>query len=674
MATREQLAQALVNAHKAGDKDAARKIAQEMRRVAGPAPVQVQPEPGTARERYGMALGQAMLGPAQLAANVMEKADPRNYIGAKDGYSAAPVKELVNEIGAARKQANPPGLDGGDVAEFAGEATTAVVGGVPARAGALGPAFASGRPAMRAAKVGAASGAGVATVAPVEGDQYWAGKAVQVPTAATGGAVLGPLFTRAAEGLARLFRRGSIPQQNITVTVNQILQQRGIDPQRIGADFRRQIETEVRRAAETGGIVDDRALGNLATLESIGARGSATRGLVTQEPTQFGRELSLRETSPDLAARYQGVRNAANQRLGDIQQNAPQVTVPQAGRDALRVLRDVDQRSRLNANQLYEAAERAQGNSLFITSRQPHTDALRELRQRRAWDDLDPAAKRILSDMSRGRLTVRQAVEDIESLNARWQPGDRKNIGLGIVKRHLQEAIDDASTQAGPAYRLAQQAWRQRKTQQEALPALEAASKARTPEEVARLSDDFMSKNVYNASVSDLTALRDTLVQNNGQQAWNQIKGRVIADLREAAQRGDERKFAQASYNAKLRELESSELLGVFFTAGEQQMLRNVGRAGQLIEGPPGVSRTGLGGVARGLDTLGKMLSRYGGKWLGGPLASGVEKVSTTVESRAAQRLPSVGQAGNVLPARIAGPLAAGVGGGVGVAVPLINE
>lgn len=663
MATREQLSQALVKAHEAGDVESAKVLAGELKKMSVDGRMADSgweaSKPDSVIKRIGMGVLESGLGVAQLASRP---------VGLFYKRSPEAVDQAVSDLQARQEAGEPEGFD---AARFVGNVLPLAPASVAKMPAALTGVLSSGRPMVQAAKGGAVAGAGGGLVTPTSGDNFALNKATQVIGGAAGGAALGPFASKAGQLVGRGVNavRTSLGRQNqnISFHLDQILTSQGIDPQTVGRDLRRELEAQVANALETGGTVNPQQLANLATFESVGVR-QPTRGMVSQEPVQFGEELSLRETSPELAARFQNARNALGGRLQELQGGTP-TTTPGAGRAALSVLKNADESARLETRQLYEAAEQASGNTVFIKSREPYERAVAELKQKRAWQDLDPAAKNILDDLQAGKLTVRQAVEDIESLNKRLVPGDPKSVGIGIVKRHIDDAIDDAATDAGEAFKLARQRHRARKLEQEQLPALKAVSEARTPDELARLSDDFMSRHVYGGSVSDVRRMMDFLRQRDPQAA-EAIRGRIVADLREAATKNEQGKFLQNAYNTKLRELEDSELLGVIFNAQEQQTLRNIGRAGQLMEGPPGVSRTGMGGVARAVNMLGNFAAKYGGNWLGAPIAAGANRISHTIRAQNALASPEVATAGNIVP-RYRNALAAGVGGAL---VPALDD
>lgn len=611
-------------------------------------------------ERIGMGALEAGLGVAQLASRP---------VGLFYGRSPEAVDSAVADLNARQEEGAPEGFD---AARLVGNVLPLAPASFARYPAAVANFVTAGRPMAQAAKGGAIAGAGGGAVMPTSGEDFAQNKAVQVAGGAVGGALLGPLASKGGQVIWRGVNaaRSALGRQNQNVSfhLDQILQMQGINPQAIGRDLRRELEAQVARALETGGTVNPQHLANLTTLESVGVR-QPTRGMVSQDPVQFGEELSLRETSRELAARFQDARNQLGGRLQSLQGGTP-TTTPGAGRAALSVLKNADEAARLETSQLYRAAEQAHGNTVFIKSREPHERAVAELKQRRAWQDLDPAAKSVLDDLQTGKLTVRQAVEDIESLNKRLVPGDPKSVGIGIVKRHIDDAIDEAATDAGEGFKLARQRHRARKLEQEQLPALKAVSEARTPDELARLSDDFMGRHVYGGSVSDVRRMMDFLRQRDPQAA-NAIRGRIVADLHEAATKGGEQgKFLQNQFNTKLRELEDSELFSVIFNAQEQQTLRSIGRAAQLVEGPSQVSRTGLGGMARAINMLGDFAAKYGGNWLGAPIRVGTNRLSNTIRTQNALSAPAVATAGNIVP-RYRNALAIGAGAGI---VPAIDD
>lgn len=620
---------------------------------APPVAIQDLPEPQSAGKRFAMGLAEPVVGLAQLSARGLSgigagikaaagETRVSNFLQALPGRNDAAAAELTKaqELGA------PEGFD---LARLAGNvvtlAPTALAGGVPASMAGI-------------ARAGAvAGGVGGAAMPTAGGEGYGARKAAQTAIGAGAGAAMGPIAQKGLEGLGMAGSaiasrvRSSIgpsatPQQ-IQITINQTLQQAGIDPAAVPQAFLDDVTNQVRQAMQSGGTVDTQALANRATLETVGIPG--TRGQITQDPAQYGKELFLREApgGEDLAAQYKNAIQTLNQRLGEVQAGAaPPLRPVEAGQQAMDVLQQADNRGNALVGALYGVARGTAGLDTPINGAGMAQNIVNRMEQAMVGDKLPSSFTTVLNQLSTGarELDIRTGEQITRAINARLgQTSDGvERAALNIFKTELQDAIHSVGSaqgqQAAQAFRTAKNAYAQRAQIHEAVPALKAVVDG----EIA--PDDFMRKFVYGAKQAELRQLGG-FVRQASPQTWQQIRGQVIGDLQLAANpSGQAQDFSQAAFNKTLRSLDQSGKLEVLFTKAEIQKLQAIGRAGELIQkGPPGVSRTGLSGAAKAAGMLSRMVGAIPGLGrMGGVAQAAAAKGGNVMQATASMQAPSV--------------------------------
>lgn len=622
--------------------------------------------PASAGERFGMGAKRVVAGAAQLFSRPLAAAATavERYTGdtpATDHLQDLPRQNdrvVQDQLG--DQEVATRGLDGMDWAGVGGEvaamAPLAVVGGAPATLGQV---------ARVGAAVGGASGALTATEG---GDGYAGRKAVQTGIGAATGAALGPVAQKALQvlnrsGTALVNQIRSIghrltPQQ-VQVSINQTLQQAGIDTSKLSQGFMDDVTREVRSALASGGEIDSAALANRASFDQLGIQG--TRGQITQDPSQYGRELFLRDApgGEALATQYRTALQQLNERLNGMQAGAAApIRDFEAGQQAMRVLQQSDNRGNALVNALYGVAKGTAGRDTPIDGPAFANYALQDIERDVAASALRkgaPDVVRTLNDLSTGRveLTVGRAEELIKAMNRKASGPDRElGHALGLVRARLDEAIENVAqpgTAAAQAFNTARNAAQQRFAIHDAIPALRATVKG----EVA--PDDFMRKFVHNAHIDDFLKLRD-FVKQASPQTWQQIRGQVLGDLQNAANpAGDGSAFSQAGFGKALRTLDRSGKLEAIFSPGEIQQLKAIDRvARSVISGPPGPSRTGMGGAARASGMMARLIGsapRLGP--LQSVIQSGVARGGNVIQSNSALQQAPVARSGlsELLPA-----------------------
>lgn len=638
-------------------------------------------EPGSVVERAVGGFKEPFVGSAQLIGNTMVDAPTRKTLE----YvipGAGPVMQVIDalvgqrgfedmrerqntqatELAQQQREMAPEGVDwarlGGNVA---GLAPTAAIGGP---GGTLRQLFTSG------AMAGAAAGA----TSPVEnaGENYFREKGKDIALGAATGAIANPVAQKVIGAIGRAMtgvKAAVAPKMSpaeIKVQITQNLQQSGIDLSKLPASYVDDVANDVRTALQSGGNLDERALTNMAAGKALGI--DLTKGQATQNPSQFGKELFLREApgGEQLGTQYVSSLAKLNQNIDEVatgRNMLPPTLNVEAGRKALDALRAADKPARQTVDRLYESARARIGVNEPLDQAAFVKKAFDDLQQAGVVDKLPGQFQQALNMLSTGKsqLTMAEAQMMLRAANGRISksadPVERE--ALYVFKAALDDTIDSAGTALGQdaatAFRIARQAAAKRFQRIERIPALrDALEKGMAP-------DDFMKRAVYSAKLDDLRALRGYL-RSNDRQAWNQVRSQVLADIKQAATKGSDEPadFSQAAFNKQLNSLRQSGKLGVLFSDSEIKTLEAIARVGRLIQqGPPGVSRTGLGGSAKMMGTfmniLGKLplLGRTGGF-----VQAVGQKGANVLEANAAIRPPVMAPLESVIPPEVTGRLA----------------
>lgn len=609
-------------------------------------------QPASRHKRFGMGGLEQVVGLGQVAARPLAAAgkvipDP---VGSYLQRTPEAADKAAADLDQWQEQNAPEGLNwarmAGSAAVVAPAAFVSAPAALTARAGQL---------AYQGTVAGGVSGAST----PVQNtNNFGLTKTVQVGGGAALGALLTPIADKVIGGISQMVGRGvnalkrQPPQINVDVHINQAIREAGLDPRQFPAAAREEIRQQVMRAMNTGGQVNNTAVANRAAFETVGAR--PTRGELTQDPTQYGQEMFLRNQSGgrQLASNYQDTLGALNARLGDLQRGtAPPMNNPDAGRVIQTTLGAADARGKNVVDRLYNQARQSVGLNAQWDGRAFADSTMQRLDDQMIGDKLPAPMRAVLNQISTGRFptTVQKSEQLVRAINGRiGSSSDRQEIlALNVMKDELLNAEHSVASQAGreaaEAFTLARQAARQRFEIHDAIPSLKAVADGEM------VPDDFMRRFVGGASRDELVQLRNFLGRAD-RGSWQQIRGQVLNDIRTAAGADGESRFSQAGFNRAMQGLERSGKLPVLFNAQEINMLRSIGRVGRAVqEGPPGVSRTGMGGAARAMDMFGKLLQRLpvlgrGAALAGDAIAAG----GTAVRAQAALSPAPVAQSGNL--------------------------
>lgn len=683
---------AIENARKAGDDAAVIVLQNDLARLQADAHM---PQPAGAGERFVRGMAEPVLGAGQVMARPLAALGSavNRATGGIGGDYLESLPGRMDQIAGqykAESDAMAP-TEGMDAARIGGQmvalAPTAVAGGIPATAGAL-------------ARTGAAIGGvtGATQIADDPSKPFVRQKLEQAGGGAVFGAVGSPIVGKALQVLGRgaggivqaLDRRG-LSVRDIEARIQSRLVEAGIDISELGPAFIKQTAREVKRAQALGGDLDDAAFQRLARFRQVGID-KPTVGQLTQNPVQFSDEKFLMQSQAGkvLADQYKQSLIKLNQRIDGLMQSTGKARVPavEAGEKVFGALKSIDQPIKQNINDAYTIAR--QSNTGV------YRDGLRGLVAHidDALDqaDLDPRVssrlmqelgrlKQLADDMADMDGAASVDLKDLEkarrffsSLRGSSDASEARVAGVAVraYDRYLANAADDvfrqppgvsAQGESGVlAFNRARKAAADRFKQLERLPALDDFLSGKLA------PDDFMRKAVKNAKLAEVKELRNYLLNNGRDDAWDQIRVQVMGDLKNAATKGSDelQDFSQDRFNTALNGLIESKKAEVLFNSRELSMLRAIGSVGRNIQrGPPGQVSTGFAGAAKAMNLFSKMLESMPTR-LGATVRAVGQNAGDRLRAEAAAKTPSVIDQGPTIEAiasagRAVGPAAVAI-------------
>lgn len=620
MATLAELQDALKNADAAGATDDARALADAIVALKSPtaAPVETKMPTDPFPQRVAGGIAQAGLGAVQLGAHLIP------------GYDTSSIDENAKLFERGRKMGAPEGIDWANmIGQGVALAPVSLVGLPAAGAGTL---------AKTAYNVGQGAVAGL--LQPTEGD-YLSGK---VQSAAIGG-VAGGLGGAALQGIGnavtRLQQKATAPSVNeITITIRNELAQSGIDFDKLSNTAKQSVINDTKKALATRSPRAPDELARLAAFEEVGA--TPTRGTLTQDPTQFARELFLKERAggAPLAQAYKTNIGQLNRTLGELQAaTGQQLDAPTAGQVVMAPLEQAAGRGQKLVSNLYKGATEKIGQTTPLNGSRIANDVYGEIQQN-IGAPLPSQIASALNDFSSGKmpLDVNAAQRLIKAVNTAYKGADdATRVSLNIVRDKLDTEMSTLAqgSDAAQAYKIARQAASDKFKILDKIPALKAVSDGDA------VPDDFIRKYVTGgtAKVADLYEMKKFLMQANPD-AWQQVRAQVLGEIRDQSTKGADDQFLQSQFRKGLASLRKSGKLSIIFTPEEQQKLNLVGMVGKAMEGPQGVSRTGMGGSGQLADEAANMLGRVASAKVPLPgVASAVQAVPNYFGARSAMNL-----------------------------------
>lgn len=665
MATLEELSDALMNAHKAGDTAAAKQLADAIVAMrAGPASA---PAPAAQPERSwlraaGDLIGNPLDAPRQLGLSARYGLEG---LGQAAQVVSEPIRYVTDRLTGSTGKTRPAGMLASDLADtiglpkpadpnerVIGDAARLVAGGGGMLGAARGAAQAGGMLGSAGQTLGAnplqqlisAGGAGLAGGAAREGG---AGEGTQAVAALLGG-LAAPAAAAGVERGARAVRNLVTPprMENVDQRIELILRSQGVDWKSVGERARQAMRAEVAQAMRTGRDLDPAAVRRLADFAQVPGV-TPTRGALTLDPVQITRERNLAKMGANTAdpglQRLAQAEQANNAALIEALNSAGARNAPDAfaaGSSVLGALNRSIDRSKSTIGTLYDRARDNAGRSAPLDGAAFTTRANTLIDDAMVGGALPPAVAQRMNQVARGEVPftvdfAEQFKTQIGKLQRNTNDGQAR-YALGLVRQALDETPVVGMGAQGPAagargvsgglpgvpgdtalgegaisaFNRARRANRAFMSRVENTPALAAAMDGAQP-------DQFVQRFItgQGATVKDVRALRRAVA--NDPQTLQAVRGQIVDHLKRQALSGaaDETgNFSQAAYNRAFNAI-GERKLSAFFEPAEIEQLKAVGKVASYLQAQPrgsavNNSNSGALVLGRGIDMMGGLTSK----------------------------------------------------------------
>lgn len=657
MASLAELQDALINADKAGDKEAARQLADAivgMQSVQSAKPASVQaggmlndiPRQIGLTARYGMeGLGDA----AQLVTEPLRyltdrvtgstgKTVPAGVLAAQGAdWLGLPKPQGANErvVGTATKlMAGAGGTSA--LANLAQPASTAlqfvaknaepVYQGVSAK---LAQMF-SANPMQQ---VSSAAGAGLAGGASKEAG----GSEVGQGLASLVGGIVGGKAPDIAQGSVNLAKRlfnAGLSQQQLDVKISDVLRQTGVDYSQVPEKVKQSLRQEMSGALNANKELNPEAVSRLAAFKEAGI--TPTLGMISQNPVQITREQNLAKIGANSSdgglsglALVQNQNN--NQLIGNLNtMGANRGNVLNAGERVTSSVLGTQAGLRGSEQAAWDAAKSAPGYRQPISS-QAISDINGALGDQGLMPFMNPQISKYMEAFQKGQPFTPQDYRNLQSMLSReTAKGGNEGAAASLAARILRDSdlrpasfvnngapvtqgmaagmrgADNAATDAIDAVNRARQATRAAYSYEDSNPLVRSVLSAGASSDPQRIAQRFVIGGTANEAAD--------LVQQVGPQGMPVIKNAILNHLKSKAVNGaadETAKFSQSAFNKALNDI-GERKLALLFTPEEVRALRNNGRVAALMQSQPAgsaVNNSNSGALllGRGLDLLDKM-------------------------------------------------------------------
>lgn len=446
-----------------------------------------------------------------------------------------------------------------------------------------------------------------------------------------GGAVVGgltaaglsSLAVKAYGGISDAVKNLLTPKsstQQINVTLNQILEQNGVDIAQIPAQVRSELSKEVKNALDTGKQVNPEVVRRIADYGVVGA--TPTRGTVTLDPVQITQEKNLAKlgansSDPRLQdlSRVQNANNAKLiENLNELGGNTANANPVVAGKAGVEAIKARDAAAKATEKTLYSKARDSSGRAIDLDSDGFVATAYDNLAKSNKGAFLPENIKTVLDQLRTGKVTMGGkeypapfTVDTIDNLKTMLATAQR-SAGDGNVRAALSQvrsalddvqpkavgqpvggsqvvdpraisgakaAADKASGESMSAFDSARRFARARRNWQESAPGIAAALEDVAPD---RFVKDYILSGSNKAATAEVEKLIGTVKKDPA--AMRAIKENIVGYFKSKALNGaaDEvGNFSQSGYNKALNEFGDTKLK-MFFKPEEIAQLKALGR------------------------------------------------------------------------------------------------
>lgn len=354
---------------------------------------------------------------------------------------------------------DPAGLGG----NIGGQIGLAYLGGRGLQAGGKAIQAASAARAMPAVKTvgGLVEGAGNALINPGSYKQAAGGGAAfgvlsqpgDAATRATNavtGAVGGTLGMAVGRGIGKVaggVKAMVTPTAPVEMEISAKFAQKGIDYNALPQAVKDQVINIGKKSIEDVDNLDAVQLGRMADFNATGIK--PTRGWLSRDPKQWWLENNLNTVDDQLKTRFM---DAQQSLLYGVRKGAGDATDYQRGQVLQKSVNNYDAGLKSKADSLYQAARNTAGRDIPLDPHKFVNDASVELDQQMLGSKLPADTLSWFQKATAGKepFDMGTAMQRLQALNGRiYSTNDRAEaVALGIVKKHLINAIDNGETAA----------------------------------------------------------------------------------------------------------------------------------------------------------------------------------------------------------------------------------
>lgn len=574
------------------------------------------------------------------------------------------IKDSEREYSTARWANNQDGFDG---ARLFGN----VVGPASIAAGMRLPAAVSTMGRIGTGALGGGIGGLMTPVSDTEGDVGFAAqKTGQVGVGALGGAVASPLLGKIADVVApplkalatrmfsdpaKLASRAAIEASD---AVDSVVKQLGVDRASIPQQVYQEIRQQVADSFKKGEKIDASALLRKKDFDALGV--PALRGQITRDPAQYSRDMNVRgiEGAGEPVANLLSAQNQKiTSKLGGFGGTKAREAVP-AGDMFTGALKALDDKLSESVRRAYQNARASSGKDWDVPLGGLANDVANVVDTFGIGAEKNAVPSAIASKLKsfgiindpgmtqRKVFNYEEADKLLKQINAHDDGG---NASIGALRSAVKTALSEAGGEGDP-FAVARKMAGERFKLLDAIPALEAVSKARNPQEVSRLADDFVQKYIIGSKVADLKKLAEVLPPEVMDEAKKQI-ARVIYEGAFKSNATGDKMASPAGLNAAMKSL-GTERLKVFFSQQEIDDLNRLARVTSYANTEPAWGTVARGGNPGGVLFGGMArLAGAGGKAL--PVVTPVLNALQGSQRAAAAMNTTIPKAANLTPEEI---------------------
>ena len=508
------------------------------------------------------------------------------------------------------------------------------------------------RPGMSTISAAGAGGAGgsVREAGGGEGAQF---------AASLAGGILAPMAAAGVGGAANSLRNGirsmTANPVDIDARLSLELRRAGVDWENIGADVKRQLREDAKKAILSGESLDPAALRRLTDFRNIGA--TPLLGDITQDPNTLTQQRNLSKqianTKGFIGSDIPNVENAnARQVLSTLEgSTSSPLDAYGTGRGIIDRVQATDAAKRATEKGLYEAAKDSSGRTLPIDRGAFLNEAFGNLARENKMAFLPENVSKFLETLGKGSVrvngqdfpvpfdvnTIDQLKTTLATASRATQDGNAK-MAIKAVRdalENVQPRMQDfngaqlatqaqaAAMRAGDpaaasmaAFDSARSFARERRGWQESAKFIQDALDGAEP-------DKFVKKHIINADVADLAKLRNEIGAAGGvsqsravgpvvpgakaPEGPNLLEGvrkQIVQHILEKGRAdSDTTKFSSAGMNDALKAI-GDRKLELFFSPQEIQQIKSAVNVGRYMQSQP------IGSAVNNSNTAGALLGR----------------------------------------------------------------